>query len=86
MLRQTQRQHKGGKNASRECPDCHSRRFWKDRKRKTRYGLIQRYVCRDCDTRFSESSILSIQSYHSGDRQICVTLTEGTKNLTEVET
>ena len=86
MLRQVHNDHFGGETASRKCPNCHSNSFWKNGKRKTRYGLIQRYICRDCDTRFSESSLLSTHSYHSGVRQICVTLTDGTKNLTEVET
>ena len=86
MQRHIQIKHKGGEKASRKCPECHSNRIWKDGKRKTRKGLIQRYLCRDCDYRFSESSLLSTKSYHIGGRQICVTLTEGTKNLTEVET
>jgi integrase len=76
----------GGEAASRKCPNCHSKEFWKDGKRKTRNGLVQRYICRDCGYRFSESSGLSIKQTYSAGRQICVTLTEGTKNLTEVET
>ena len=86
MLRQAHNQLFGGETASRKCPKCHKNRIWKDGKRKTRNGLVQRYICRDCGYRFSESSILSTNSYNSGGRQICVTLTEGTKNLTEVET
>ena len=86
MNKKSQKPINGGEKASRKCPNCHSNRYWKDGKRKTRYRQIQRYVCRDCQTRFGESSILSVNSHHSGGRQICVTLTDGTKNLTEVET
>jgi transposase-like protein len=35
------------------CPDCGSRRCWKDGIRYTRYGEVQRYMCRDCGYRFS---------------------------------
>jgi integrase/predicted RNA-binding Zn-ribbon protein involved in translation (DUF1610 family) len=40
----------GGEQASRECPNCHSIRIWKDGLR----GNIQRYLCRDCAYRFSQ--------------------------------
>ncbi|MGB9760751.1 MAG: IS1/IS1595 family N-terminal zinc-binding domain-containing protein, partial [Thermoproteota archaeon] len=38
------------------CPNCGSQRTWKDGLRYTINGNIQRYVCRECGTRFSESS------------------------------
>jgi transposase-like protein len=47
---------KGGEMASRECPNCHSRRNWKDGIRETSIGSIQRYKCQDCSYRFSEKS------------------------------
>ena len=46
----------GGEKASRGCPRCRSKRFWKDGLRKTKkYGSKQRFICRDCGRRFSES-------------------------------
>ena len=48
----------GGEEANRECPDCHSRRIWKDGLRETKkYGSVQRFICRDCGHRFSESIV-----------------------------
>lgn len=48
----------GGELAKRECPYCHSKRIWKDSVRKTKkYGLVQRFICRDCGYRFSESTV-----------------------------
>jgi len=85
VLRPAQTQIFGGEIASRKCPNCNNNRIWKDGKRKNQKGIVQRYVCRECDYRFSESSILSSKSDNSGGRQICVTLTKGTKNLTKVE-
>ncbi|MGB9914726.1 MAG: IS1/IS1595 family N-terminal zinc-binding domain-containing protein [Candidatus Bathyarchaeales archaeon] len=37
-----------------KCPRCGSTRTWKDAKRHTSNGVIQRYYCRDCGRRFSE--------------------------------
>ena len=78
--------HEGGEKASRECPECHSKRSWKDGKRKTQNGYTQRYLCQECGFRFSMSTVLSSVQNNSSERQICVTLAEGTKNLTKVET
>jgi len=36
-----------------KCPDCCSQRVWKDGIRYTRFGEVQRYLCRDCCYRFS---------------------------------
>jgi len=38
------------------CPECKSSRIWKDGIRYTGKGEIQRYICRSCGFRFSESS------------------------------
>lgn len=38
------------------CPECGSYRTWKDGLRKTGYGEAQRYLCRLCGFRFSEST------------------------------
>ncbi len=70
-----------GEEASRKCPNCHSKRIWKDGIRRTTEGFSQRFICRDCDHRFSESSVLSTNQSHSGRRQVSAVLTEA-KNLT----
>jgi integrase len=74
-----------GEEASRKCPSCHSNRIWKDGIRRTRFCNVQRYICRDCGYRFSESPILSMNPYNNGNCQVCVSLTEDAKNLTETE-
>jgi integrase len=78
-------QQKGGEHASRECPSCHSKRFWKDGIRVTKNGLVQRYICRDCGHRFSESSVLSMNLNNSDKRQVCAFEPKDAKNLTKVE-
>ncbi len=79
---------KGGEEASRECPNCHSRKNWRDGIRRTVFGSIQRFVCRNCGHRFSESTVLSSDLYYTKDRQVCAALI-GAKNLgtaTEIKT
>lgn len=68
------------------CPECRSSRVWKDGIRQTRYGEIQRYVCRSCGYRFSEREVKNLNQRlaYGGDRRVCVALAEGTKNLAEV--
>ena len=39
-----------------KCPECGSSRVWKSGIRKTRHGDVQRYICRVCSLRFSEST------------------------------
>lgn len=39
------------------CPECVSERVWRDGIRKTRRGDVQRWLCRDCGLRFSESNL-----------------------------
>ena len=38
------------------CPECSSSKTWKDGLRYTRDGEVQRYICRSCGSRFSEST------------------------------
>jgi len=38
------------------CPECKSSRIWKDGIRHTGNGEVQRYICRSCGFRFSEST------------------------------
>jgi len=40
-----------------QCPECTSQRLWKDGVRKTLQGDVQRYLCRDCGLRFSNSPL-----------------------------
>jgi len=84
-----------------ECPSCRSERIWKDGIRYTRNGDVQRYLCRECGYRFSETSWNGsddpeyVQRIHReplnthprlfSNRQICVTQPTGAKNLVEVE-
>jgi integrase len=83
------------------CPDCGSERVWKDGLRSTNTGQIQRYLCRDCGYRFSETGFnrsnepeptqnlhrlkLNTSSSLLDNCQICVTQPTETKNLVKVE-
>ena len=61
------------------CPECGSFKIWKDGKRYTLQGEIQRYVCRVCGFRFSETKFNS--SYNlANNRQVCA-LGSWAKNL-----
>lgn len=84
MVKRFQKECKGGEKASRKCPSCYSNRNWRDGIRKTKNGSVQRYICRDCGYRFSESSVLSRNLSNNGGCQVCAILTEA-KNLTKVE-
>ena len=55
--------------ASRECPNCHTKRNWKDGTRETTLGTVQRFFCRECGFRFSEKSYKD--SLFNGDSQLC---------------
>ena len=69
---QVQEAYKGGELASRECPNCHSKRNWKDGIRETGLGSIQRFICRKCGFRFSDKSY---KQYNlSEDNQLCAIL------------
>lgn len=79
------------------CPSCSSLRIWKDGLRQTGQGRIQRFICRDCGYRFSETTLNGSDIFRpvgrihreilfNGadiplDRQICVTQPTGAKNL-----
>ena len=83
------------------CPECGSTNNWKDGTRQTEYGKVQRYFCRECGYRFSETSSnrsnepKQVQTVHReplnthssllSNRQICVSEGE-MKNLVKVET
>lgn len=85
MLREDSRTYfKRGEEVSRECPACHSKRIWRDGIRKIRNSSVQRYICRDCDHKFSESSALSAHQIDSGGCQVCAPLV-GARNLAKVE-
>ena len=88
-------------NAQAKCPECRSSRIWKDGLRYARNGEIQRYVCRECGHRFSETGWNGsedserVQKVHSkilcsfsglrSSRQICASELKGARNLAEVE-
>jgi hypothetical protein len=75
------------------CPQCGSSRIFKDGLRFLKDGTsIQRWICRDCNYRFSDrTSLQKTPPSHfkncneSGvERQVCELLTEESENLTEV--
>ena len=76
----------GGEKASRECPNCRSRRNWKDGIRETTLGYVQRYICRDCDFRFSEKPYKEYEL--TENNQLCVILQDAKKldTATEIKT
>ena len=74
----------GGEKASRECPECHSRRNWKDGKLYPKDGIVQRFLCRDCGFRFSEKS--NIESRVNSGRQLSAILKEAKKLDSATET
>jgi integrase len=59
----------GGEKASRECPECHSKKNWKDGIRETNFGSVQRFLCRDCGFRFCEKSYKVYLA--NENRQLC---------------
>ena len=84
------------KSSPSPCPRCGSKVIWKDGVRRLSNGnKIQRFICRSCGYRFSESTD-SKSVKNSGqrinrpstlkfNRQVCATLAVGAKNLAEVE-
>ncbi len=82
-------------------PECTLQRVWKDGIRYTRNGDVQRYICRECGYRFSETSLNQSDSHepveriHTNksnntyaltlDRQVCVAQLKGMKNLVTVQ-
>jgi len=69
-----------------KCPQCNSTQTWKDGIRYTKGGQIQRFICRDCGYRFSESSHMNKNSEaYTIERRVCVSDNE-MKNLAKVET
>ena len=50
------------------CPECGSSQVWKDGHRETGLGKVQRFLCRDCGLRFSESTAqLQIEVHIAGE-------------------
>ena len=57
-----------------KCPECGSSRLYKDGLRYLADGeSIQRFLCRSCGFRFSDSNKSYNECQTSGKRQICVT-------------
>jgi integrase len=60
---------------ARECPNCHSKRNWKDGIRESGFGSIQRFICRDCGFRFSTNTkTLNLDLNNNGFSQLCAQL------------
>lgn len=74
-----------GEGKNRDCPSCYSSRIYRDGIRETEKGSVQRYICRDCGYRFSETSVLSTRRNNIVGCQVCAVLTEEAKNLATVE-
>ena len=82
-----------------KCPECASEKIWKDGLRKTSSGDVQRYLCRICGYRFSQTEpknhseplkkpsnwSINNASTINLDRQVCEILTEDSKNLAKVQ-
>ena len=69
------------------CPECGSKKVWKDGVRYTKQGEIQRYICRSCGHRFSETRVRkrsNLKMSNSIYRQVCAPA-EGAKNLAKAE-
>ncbi|MEM5853682.1 MAG: tyrosine-type recombinase/integrase [Candidatus Aenigmatarchaeota archaeon] len=75
------------------CPNCGSKKVWKDGIRYTNYGSVQRYLCRECGYRFSERTdkhratkeffnkfVKDLDCQVGDEERACVSLA-GTKNL-----
>jgi integrase len=75
--------NEGGEKTSRECPNCHSKRNWKDGIRETNFGSVQRFICRICGARFSEKSYKDCLTTVS--RRLCAT-SKAKKLDTQAET
>ncbi len=68
------------------CPECGSSKAWKDGFRHADQGLVQRWLCRSCGKRFSQSSLTNKkEDQHTLMYQVCVA-DGATKNLDTVET
>jgi len=80
------RELNGGEKARKECPNCHSKRNWKDGKINTPSGSTQRFYCRTCAYRFSVEKSYKDSSL-TDDCQLC-TITEAKKldTTTEIKT
>jgi integrase len=64
-----------------KCPECGSIRLYKDGLRYTNEGEIQRWLCRNCDYRFSEK--LYKHCLTNRDRQICALKVKNLEPQTE---
>jgi len=55
------------------CPQCGSKRVWKDGLRYTSFGAIQRYICRTCGYRFSDPNKprKNLKTHHAINNDRC---------------
>jgi len=74
-------------NAGITCPECGSKKVWKDGVRYTKYGEVQRYLCRSCGYRFSETQLRKCSNRKTSNnfyRQVCAPA-NGAKNLAKAK-
>ena len=70
-----------------KCSRCFSTHVTKDGLRYTNRGLVQRFLCKDCDYRFSDPyHIIKNMNGVSVDCRVCALETKRVENLAEVET
>ena len=67
-----------------KCPECGSKRIYKDGLRYVKNRDIQRYLCRKCGYRFSENSNKECQT--NNNHQLCAILKEAKKLDSQTET
>jgi integrase len=77
---------KAGEKASRECPKCHGKKIVKAGTRETICGQIQRFLCKSCSYRFSESAVLCLVRDNRLKRQLSAILKEAKKLDSATET
>ncbi|MGD0071770.1 MAG: tyrosine-type recombinase/integrase [Candidatus Bathyarchaeia archaeon] len=66
------------------CPECNKDRIFKDGIRKLSNGeQKQRFICRSCGYRFTDTTSLNVQDNNKANSQICATI--GAKNLEPVQ-
>jgi integrase/predicted RNA-binding Zn-ribbon protein involved in translation (DUF1610 family) len=65
-----------------KCPECHSRKIYRNGFRKQGQGLVQRFLCQECGYRFSPSNVgKALNSKYRIELNCQVCVTRGSKNL-----
>ena len=74
----------GDAGTSPPCPNCNSKKVWRDRLRFAMFGCIQRWLCRDCGHRFSEPK--DVQAAQKTLEEESTIETKELKNGTDIAT